>query len=204
MCFLFQTTIEAILDDILEALNNKNPSVKSETASFLARAFTKTLPTALNKKLLKALTAALIRNINEPGIYFLWRIIFFLGVYHRFCFPDPTVRDCSAEAIGTLMKLVGEKAIGSFLIELEKDNLKMTKIKECCEKAVITVKAPGVKKERPTTAPSKTAVSAGDAVRSGAPAKTAKRPTSKVFELVAAGLMIEKVVIIITFISQQI
>lgn len=53
------------------------------------------------------------------------------------------------------MKLVGEKAIGPFLVELEKDNLKMSKIKECCEKAVITVKVAGVKSERPTTAPAK-------------------------------------------------
>ncbi|KAF5285627.1 hypothetical protein FQR65_LT13108 [Abscondita terminalis] len=119
-------TIESILEDVLEALNNKNPSVKSETALFLARAFTKTPPASLNKKLLKAYTAALIKNINEP---------------------DPTVRDCSAEALGTLMKLVGEKAIGPFIAELEKDNLKMTKIKECCEKAVICVKTAPVKKQ---------------------------------------------------------
>lgn len=52
------------------------------------------------------------------------------------------------------MKLVGEKAIGPFLIELEKDALKMSKIKECCDKAVITVKVSS-KKERPTTAPAK-------------------------------------------------
>lgn len=91
---------------------------------------------------------------------------------------DPTVRDCSAEAVGTLMKLVGEKAIGSFLVELEKDNLKMTKIKECCDKAVITVKVPTVKKERPATAPAKK-VANGD-VKSGAhTAKTTKRPISK-------------------------
>lgn len=75
------------------------------------------------------------------------------------------------------MKLVGEKAIGSFLVELEKDNLKMTKIRECCEKAVITVKVTGVKKERPTTAPSKAA--GGDVPRGGSAAKGAKRPTSK-------------------------
>ncbi|KAK5643087.1 hypothetical protein RI129_006932 [Pyrocoelia pectoralis] len=112
-------TIEVILEDVLEALNNKNPSVKAETAAFLSRAFAKTPPSSLNKKLLKAYSAALIKNINEP---------------------DPTVRDCSSEALGTLMKLVGEKAIGPFIIEIEKDNFKMTKIKECCEKAVISVK----------------------------------------------------------------
>ncbi|KAF5301408.1 hypothetical protein FQA39_LY02137 [Lamprigera yunnana] len=118
-------TIESILEDILESLNNKNPSVKSETALFLARAFTKTPPSNLNKKLLKAYTSALIKNVNEP---------------------DPTVRDSSTEAIGTLMKLVGEKAVAPFLVELEKDNLKMAKIKEVCEKAIITVKTSTLKK----------------------------------------------------------
>lgn len=55
------------MEDVLEALNNKNPAVKAETASFLTRSFSKTQPTALNKKLLKAYTAALIKNANEPG-----------------------------------------------------------------------------------------------------------------------------------------
>ncbi|XP_018326942.1 protein mini spindles isoform X2 [Agrilus planipennis] len=128
------TTIEAIFEDVIEILNNKNPAVKSETALFLARAFAKTQPTALNKKLLKAYSSGLIKNINEP---------------------DPTVRDSSAEALGILMKLVGEKALGPFLTELEKDNLKMMKIKEFSDKAVILVKTPAVKKGRAATAPPK-------------------------------------------------
>ena len=82
----------------------------------------------LNKKLLKIYITALLKTLNEP---------------------DPNVRDVSAEAIGTAMKLVGEKNVSPFLTDI--DNLKMTKIKECCEKAVITVKIPGVKKERPAT-----------------------------------------------------
>uniref|UniRef100_A0A182NZM0 TOG domain-containing protein n=1 Tax=Anopheles epiroticus TaxID=199890 RepID=A0A182NZM0_9DIPT len=127
------TTMEAILEDVLEALGNKNPSVKMETASFLARSFTKTLPTALSKKILKPLIAALLKTLNEP---------------------DPAVRDASADAIGTAMKLVGEKTIGPYLTEV--DALKMAKIKECCERAVITVKIPAARKEpRPATAPAK-------------------------------------------------
>ncbi|XP_039442787.1 protein mini spindles-like isoform X1 [Culex pipiens pallens] len=127
------TTLESIQEDILEALANKNPNVKMETASFLARAFSKTVPTILNKKLLKAFVTALIKTLNES---------------------DPAVRDASAEALGTLMKLVGEKAIGPYIAEV--DALKQAKIKECCDKAVITVKIPGPKKERPATAPPKT------------------------------------------------
>lgn len=61
---------------------------------------------------------------------------------------DPGVRESSAEALGTLMKLVGEKAIGPFLVELEKDKLKMDKIKEFCEKAEITVKVAVAKKAK--------------------------------------------------------
>lgn len=41
-------------------------------------------------------------------------------------FTDPTVRDTSAEALGTAMKVVGEKQIMAFMTDL--DNIKMTKV----------------------------------------------------------------------------
>ncbi|XP_070492118.1 protein mini spindles isoform X2 [Chironomus tepperi] len=129
------TNLEAIQEEVLAALTNKNPSVKTETALFLARSFTKTQPTVLNKKLLKAYVTALLKTLNES---------------------DPSVRDASAEAIGTAMKLVTEKNISPFLTEV--DALKMEKIKEYYEKAVITVKIVGAKKERPQTAPPKAVV----------------------------------------------
>ena len=126
-------TIELILEDVIAALENKNPSVKAETAAFLSRCFAKTPPPSLNKKLIKAYTGALLKTLNEP---------------------DPTVRDNSAEALGTAMKLVGEKAMLPFLTDL--DPLKMAKIKECAEKATIHVKITGPRKvERPATAPAK-------------------------------------------------
>lgn len=134
------TTLESMQEDLLEALNNKNPSIKAETASFLARAFARTQPAVLNKKLVKAFSTALLKTLNES---------------------DPTVRDSSAEALGTLLKLVGEKMVGPFLTEV--DALKMAKIKECSEKAVILVKTAAPKKERPTTAPVKAAPKAGSA-----------------------------------------
>ena len=68
---------------------------------------------------------------------------------------DPTVRDSASEAVGTLLKLMGDKAVGPFLVELEKDALKMSKIREFCEKAVIVVRVPAAKKDRPVTAPAK-------------------------------------------------
>jgi cytoskeleton-associated protein 5 len=41
-------------------------------------------------------------------------------------FTDPTVRGNSAEAVGTAMKVVGEKQIMAFMTDL--DNVKMTKV----------------------------------------------------------------------------
>ncbi|XP_049764940.1 protein mini spindles [Schistocerca cancellata] len=151
------TTIEAIQEDCLEALENKNPSVKAETASFLARCFTKCTPMMLTKKPLKAYTTALLKLLNNP---------------------DPTVRDNAAEALGTAMKVVGEKAIMPFLADIEA--IKMTKIKECCEKAVIVAKVPRVV-ERPSSAPTKLGGD-GDGKTVGAKAakKSAPSGTKKV------------------------
>lgn len=152
------TTLEAIQEDVLAALENKNPSVKAETASFLARCFTKCTPVILNKKLLKAFCAGLLKTLSEP---------------------DQTVRDASAEALGTAMKVVGEKAISPFLADV--DNMKMIKIKEFCEKAELVVKQPkaggggskpsgGQSGDRPATAPPKPAGSTAP--------KPVKRPSA--------------------------
>ncbi|XP_034937769.1 protein mini spindles isoform X2 [Chelonus insularis] len=148
------TTIDVILEDSLAALENKNPSVKAETAAFLARAFANTPAPSLNKKLLKAYSGALLKTLNEP---------------------DPTVRDNSADALGTAMKLIGEKAMTPFIAEL--DALKKSKIQECAEKAVILVKVTGHRKtDRPTTAPAK--IESAKPTASNDTVKALKRPNS--------------------------
>lgn len=162
------TTLEAIQEDVLAALENKNPSVKAETASFLARCFTKCTPVILNKKLLKAFCTVLLKTLSES---------------------DQTVRDASAEALGTAMKVVGEKAISPFLPDV--DNMKMTKIKEFCEKAELVVKQPkpggggsktsgGPSGERPASAPPKAAGSTAPkpVKRPGASSALKKVPSS--------------------------
>ncbi|XP_043656970.1 protein mini spindles isoform X4 [Drosophila teissieri] len=148
------TSLEAQQESIVESLANKNPSVKSETALFLARALTRTQPTALNKKLLKLLTTSLVKTLNEP---------------------DPTVRDSSAEALGTLMKLMGDKAVTPLLADV--DPLKMAKIKECHDKAEIKIKVAGPKKEaRPASAP--TAKAAAPAKGGSVDPKPVARPAT--------------------------
>jgi len=69
-------TLESIHEDILTAIDNKNPSVKAESVSFLTRCFSKCTPTILNKKYLKIFTTALIKTLNESGNFFLNKCYF--------------------------------------------------------------------------------------------------------------------------------
>ncbi|XP_054161485.1 protein mini spindles-like [Oppia nitens] len=124
------TTIEAIIEDITNALVNKNPQIKSETSLFLVRTFAKTHPNVLNKKLLKTLTTSLITTLSDM---------------------DATVRDSAAEALGTAMKVVGEKTMTPFLQGVEA--IKMTKIKEFHDKAEVKITAASVPTAPPPTKP---------------------------------------------------
>jgi cytoskeleton-associated protein 5 len=108
---------------------------------------------------------------------------------------DPGVRDSSAEALGTAMKVVGEKVIMPFLPDLEA--MKMAKIKECCEKAVVCGKSSGPAKPKAAVAndvkeatakPAEAAQKKPGAVikkptpaasGSGPPKKTAGKPVAK-------------------------
>lgn len=107
-------TLDSVLEDIVAALENKNPSIKAETASFLARCFAKSSMSTLPKKLLKSFCTSLIKTVADTA---------------------PEVRDASFLALGTAMKVVSEKHIMPFLVDV--DNLKMQKIKEACDTAVL-------------------------------------------------------------------
>ncbi|XP_077499940.1 cytoskeleton-associated protein 5-like isoform X2 [Amblyomma americanum] len=148
----FQATdLEAILEDVTAALDNKNPQIKGETTLFLARVFSKLTPAMLNKKLLKALVTSLLKTLNDS---------------------DPAVREGSSVSLGTAMKVVGERVIMPFLGDL--DNLKMEKVKECCEKAEV-VAAP----QKATRKPAAAAAAASPAKGSAQPKSEAQAPCQK-------------------------
>ncbi|KAK4303692.1 hypothetical protein Pmani_024319 [Petrolisthes manimaculis] len=126
------TTLEAIQETVSGAMGNKNPNVKAETVGFLARALCYCTPTILNKKLLKTITTDLLKTLNES---------------------DPTVRDNSSEALGVIMKVVGEKHVMAFIADV--DSLKMQKIKEASEKVELKVKITASKAAKKPAAPKK-------------------------------------------------
>ena len=98
-------------------------------------------------------------------------------------FPDPSVRDTASEALGVLMKLLGEPTMTKLMPDL--DPLKMNKIKEFAEKAEITGKKPKLQPEGgAAAAPPK--ASGAKVVKPGQPKKAtvvkpgaAKKPVPK-------------------------
>ena len=128
---------------MLAGLDNKNPSVKAETAAFLGRCFAKCNATILNKKILKAYCPALVKTLNESGNLLLsfFKLLSLIPLF-QICSLDPSVRDSSAEALGVAMKVVGEKIIMPFLPDLEA--MKMAKIREEVEEKAAAILPPEV------------------------------------------------------------
>uniref|UniRef100_A0A0X3NYS1 TOG domain-containing protein n=2 Tax=Schistocephalus solidus TaxID=70667 RepID=A0A0X3NYS1_SCHSO len=104
-------TLESLQEDIIEALNNKNPGIRAETALFLSRIFAKMTIVTLNKKLLKTFVVPLLK-----------------------CSADMVleVREAAFCALGTAMFIVTEKNISPFLADI--DNIRLNRIKEFYEK----------------------------------------------------------------------
>ncbi|NXF03510.1 CKAP5 protein, partial [Smithornis capensis] len=105
------TTLQNISEDILAVMDNKNPTIKQQTSLFIARSFRHCTSATLPKSLLKPFCAALLKHINDSA---------------------PEVRDAGFEALGTALKVAGEKAVNPFLADVDK--LKLDRIKECAEK----------------------------------------------------------------------
>ncbi|KAG0201552.1 Microtubule-associated protein, microtubule dynamics during spindle orientation [Mortierella sp. GBA30] len=92
---------------------------------------------------------------------------------------DASVREATAEALGTLMKCCGEKPLLAFLEKL--DTVKMGKVKEYSDKAVVKAKAAPVvapKAAPPKAAPPKVLTSAKPAAKKPAAAKETESPAA--------------------------
>uniref|UniRef100_A0A8C0LDH3 Cytoskeleton-associated protein 5 n=1 Tax=Canis lupus dingo TaxID=286419 RepID=A0A8C0LDH3_CANLU len=93
------TTLQNISEDVLAVMDNKNPTIKQQTSLFIARSFRHCTASTLPKSLLKPFCAALLKHINDSA---------------------PEVRDAAFEALGTALKVVGEKAVNPFLADVDK------------------------------------------------------------------------------------
>lgn len=110
------TGLTDCLEDILEFLKHKNPQVKLETLKFLIRCL-KTTKEAPTKPETKSIADAATKLLTESS---------------------EVTRSGGAEALGTLMKIMGERAMGPYLEGL--DDIRKTKIKEYFDVAEVKAK----------------------------------------------------------------
>lgn len=110
------TSLSDCLEDIIAYLSNKNPQVKEGTMKFLIRCLrtTKTVPAKPE-----------IATICETGKKLLSE-------------SSPALRDGGAEILGTVMKIIGERAMTPYLEGL--DEIRKTKVKEFFETAEVKAK----------------------------------------------------------------
>ncbi|KAG6029770.1 hypothetical protein E4U19_000777 [Claviceps sp. Clav32 group G5] len=110
------TSLSDCLEDIIAYLSNKNPQVKEGTMKFLIRCLrtTKTVPAKPE-----------IATICEAGKKLLSE-------------SSPVLRDGGAEILGTVMKIIGERAMTPYLEGL--DDIRKTKVKEFFETAEVKAK----------------------------------------------------------------
>ncbi|KAL8742289.1 MAG: hypothetical protein Q9190_005204 [Brigantiaea leucoxantha] len=123
------TSLTDCLEDVLEFLKHKNPQVKSETLKFLIRCL-RTTREAPSKPEVKSIADAATKLLTESV---------------------EATRSGGAEVLGTLMKIMGERAMGPYLEGL--DDIRKTKIKEYCDAAEVKAKD----KPKPVAPPPKAA-----------------------------------------------
>ena len=118
-----------IVEDVLAAAKSKNPQVREGTLKYLLRCLQTTtdLP---GKDHVKPIAETLVTALGDS--------------------VEP-VRSASAECLGTMMKLLGERAFNPYIEKV--GEIQMTKVKDAFEKAEIKYKTGGTKSAPKASAP---------------------------------------------------
>lgn len=132
-------------------MKHKNPQVKQETALFLVRSLrsVRTIPKSAEIKQLCDACTVLLADTAKP------------------------VRSAGAEAMGTLMKMIGERAMTPYISDL--DDIRKNMITEFCETATVRAKPEKVAAPPPPAVAAKAPTQARGVVRSRPSAAGAKR-----------------------------
>ncbi|KAH0558462.1 hypothetical protein GP486_004883 [Trichoglossum hirsutum] len=147
------TSLTDCLEETLEFLKHKNPQVKLETVRFLIRCL-RTTRDVPQKPEVKSIADAATKQLADSS---------------------EVVRSGAAEILGTLMKIMGERAMNPYLDGL--DEIRKTKIKEYYETAEVKAKD----KPKPPPAPVAAAPKGapGKKVIGKKPALGQKKPTPR-------------------------
>ncbi|KIX02122.1 uncharacterized protein Z518_08061 [Rhinocladiella mackenziei CBS 650.93] len=142
------TSLTECLEEILSFLPNKNPQVKAETIKFLVRCLrtTRDVPSKAEQKQIADSAIKLLTESTEA------------------------IRSGGAEILGTLMKIIGERAMSPYLDGL--DDIRKTKIKEYFDVAEVKAK----EKPKATAPPAKSTSAVGKKVVGGSKKPVMKKP----------------------------
>ncbi|KAI5296100.1 Microtubule-associated protein, microtubule dynamics during spindle orientation [Ascosphaera atra] len=144
------TSFSECLPDIVEFLKHKNPQVKQGTVKFLIRCL-RTTRDVPEKGEIKAISEASTKLLTDS---------------------DQVTRAGGAEAMGTLMKIMGERAMNPYMEGL--DDIRKSKIKEYFETAEVKAKD----RPKPIVGPPKKA--AAPAAKAPGTRKVVKKPAGTV------------------------
>lgn len=142
------TGLSDCLEDITAYLSNKNPQVKEGTMKFLIRCLRTTRDVPAKPE---------IASICESGKKLLSE-------------SSPALRDGGAEILGTVMKIIGERAMMPLLDGL--DDIRKTKVKEFFETAEVKAK------EKPKPVPKPAAAAAAPKKVVGGKRPVARKPAA--------------------------
>jgi len=149
-------TLSDVLEPVATAAAHKNPAVKAGTVRFLARCLQSTTA-APNHADIKSMASLLLTSLGEGA---------------------GDVRDAAAHAMGTLLKLVGERPMAPFMEQL--DDIKRSKVQEEAANVILAVRQAPTGKSAgmrpPSSAASASAVH-GTPANSRAPARPQQNPT---------------------------
>lgn len=123
-----QVTLFDMVEDVLTSLKSKNPQVKEGTLKFLHRSLSSTTE-APGKEQVKPIAEALVGLLGDS--------------------VEP-VRASAADCLGTMMKILGERAFNPYVEGV--NELQMGKVKEAFGKAEIKYRAGGAKAAAPKAA----------------------------------------------------
>ncbi|CAO3632931.1 unnamed protein product [Cunninghamella echinulata] len=139
-----------IIDDLSTAVKHKNPQIRAQSMKLLAKQLQSTRQSP-SKPEIKAFADMMLKTLDDA---------------------DANARENSAEGLGTLMKVIGEKAMLVYTDDL--DDIKKNKIKEWYDK--VEVKAKPVVAKKPAPPPPKKSTPAVKKAPAKKPVKPEPQP----------------------------
>lgn len=118
-------SIPEIIEDLTAAVKHKNPQIRAQSVKLVTRQL-QNIRQVPSKPETKAFAEMMLKTLDDA---------------------DGTAREASAEGLGTLSKVVGEKMMLAYTDSL--DDIKKNKIKEYFDKAEVKAKPVVAKKPAP-------------------------------------------------------